>query len=256
MFSQQAGRCWLRCPRNGRCSPAQAPVVEEEFPWHDSAISLEERLKLAEDKPHERKLMAAMAQLDCGACGYVCKTYGEAIARGEEKDLTRCTPGGRDTSKMLKQLVAAAPKNVVPVADVGVKKTESTPASDTPMAWDRNNPYPARLLHSKMLNSPISSKDTRHVVIDLRNSGLTYKPGDALGLFAENCPDLVADILDALGLGGRGGRSGMGRNADEHSPCAGEGIHHHPPHARFAGHPFALRGRRWRTCGAGGSWRQ
>ena len=27
---------------------------------------------------------------DCGACGYLCKTYAEAIARGEETDLTRC----------------------------------------------------------------------------------------------------------------------------------------------------------------------
>jgi DNA-binding NarL/FixJ family response regulator len=29
-------------------------------------------------------MMAAMAQLDCGACGYLCKTYGEAIAEGKE----------------------------------------------------------------------------------------------------------------------------------------------------------------------------
>ena len=51
--------------------------------------------------------MAAMAQLDCGACGYLCQTYAEAIARGEEKDLTRCTPGGKDTVNKLKELVAA-----------------------------------------------------------------------------------------------------------------------------------------------------
>ena len=41
--------------------------------------------RLAEGKPLERRLMAAMAQLDCGACGYVCRTYSEAIARGEER---------------------------------------------------------------------------------------------------------------------------------------------------------------------------
>jgi sulfite reductase (NADPH) flavoprotein alpha-component len=180
-----------------------APEVEEEFPWHDSAIPMDERMKLAEEKPLARKLMAAMAQLDCGACGYVCQTYSEAIANGEEKDLTRCTPGGRDTSKMLKTLVASAPKNMVPVSAVGVKKQgAAAPASDAPLTWDRNNPYPARLMHSKMLNAPISTKDTRHVVIDLRSSGLTYKPGDALGLFPENCPDLVGEILDTLGLTG------------------------------------------------------
>src|SRR4051794_6283238 len=82
---------------------APAMEVEEEFPWHEPSIALEERLRLAEGKPVARLLMAAMAQLDCGACGYVCQTYAEAIAEGKEKDLTRCTPGGRDTSKALKQ---------------------------------------------------------------------------------------------------------------------------------------------------------
>ena len=86
---------------------AAAPPAEEIFPWHDPALSLEERLTLANGKPVERQLMAAMAQLDCGACGYLCKTYSEAIARGDERDLTRCTPGGSETAKTLKKIVAA-----------------------------------------------------------------------------------------------------------------------------------------------------
>jgi len=52
--------------------------------------------------------MAAMAQLDCGTCGYVCTTYARAIARGDEKDLTRCTPGGTATTRKLKELMASA----------------------------------------------------------------------------------------------------------------------------------------------------
>ena len=53
--------------------------------------------------------MAAMAQLDCGACGYLCRTYSEAIANGAEKSLTLCSPGGSETSKMLKRLVKEKP---------------------------------------------------------------------------------------------------------------------------------------------------
>src|SRR2546421_4009550 len=103
-------------------APSAPPVeAEEEFPWHDPSLPQSERLKLAEGKPTERVLMAAMAQLDCGACGYVCKTYAGAIARGEEKDLTRCTPGGKETSKALKQLLASAPAaKMVPVSEVRV----------------------------------------------------------------------------------------------------------------------------------------
>src|SRR3712207_2592404 len=62
-------------------SPAPAVPVEaeeEEFPWHDAALAMDERRALAEGKPVARQRMAAMAQLDCGACGYVCQTYSEA----------------------------------------------------------------------------------------------------------------------------------------------------------------------------------
>src|SRR5947209_4306386 len=56
-----------------------APAAEaEDLPWHDPALPIDERLKLADGKPLEYRLMAAMAQLDCGACGYVCRTYSEA----------------------------------------------------------------------------------------------------------------------------------------------------------------------------------
>src|SRR5271169_974201 len=60
---------------------APTAVAEpEEFPWHDPSLDIDERLRLAEGKPLPRRLMAAMAQLDCGACGYQCQTYAEAIA--------------------------------------------------------------------------------------------------------------------------------------------------------------------------------
>ncbi len=90
---------------NGQAVTTTAELAEG-FPWHDPTLSIDERLKLAEGQPIERVLMAAMAQLDCGACGYVCKTYAEAIAHGDEKDLTKCVPGGKETAKNLKEILA------------------------------------------------------------------------------------------------------------------------------------------------------
>src|SRR5581483_4036131 len=63
-------------------------------------------------------------------------------------------------------------------------------------------PPPARPRECKPLNGPSSSKDTRLVEIDLRDSGMTYKPGVALGVFPENCPEQVDELLAALGLSG------------------------------------------------------
>jgi sulfite reductase (NADPH) flavoprotein alpha-component len=83
------------------------PAEPEDFPWHDPTLSLEERLALAGGRRPERVLMAAMAQLDCGQCGYLCQTYAEAIARGEETSLSRCVPGGKATSRKLKELIGS-----------------------------------------------------------------------------------------------------------------------------------------------------
>jgi sulfite reductase (NADPH) flavoprotein alpha-component len=86
-----------------------APAAEDgDFPWHDPALPIAERIELAQGRPVEQQMMAAMAQLDCGTCGYQCRTYAEAIARGTERSLTRCTPGGRETARKLKELMALA----------------------------------------------------------------------------------------------------------------------------------------------------
>jgi sulfite reductase (NADPH) flavoprotein alpha-component len=140
-------------------------------------------------------MMAAMAQLDCGACGYVCQTYSEAIVSGEEKNLTLCTPGGKDTATKLRELIQLRVNGAAAAAKA---KPASAPVGHDAQAYSRKNPYPARLVASKPLNKMGSDKDTRHVIFDLKDSGLTYKPGDALGVWPENCPDLVNEIIDRL----------------------------------------------------------
>ena len=52
------------------------------------------------------------------------------------------------------------------------------------------------------MNSDGSEKETRHFEISLAGSGLNYEAGDALGVWAANCPELVGDILTALGATG------------------------------------------------------
>jgi sulfite reductase (NADPH) flavoprotein alpha-component len=200
---------------------AAAGAAEETFPWHDPALLLPERLTLAEGKPIERRLMAAMAQLDCGACGYLCKTYSEAIARGEERDLTRCTPGGSDTAKALKKLLAARDSEAGPTsgqnghaaspaavngqpqkADSPAKASSSAAINPSTEVGGRNNPVRARLVESIRLTHLDAPRDTRHVILDLLDSGVTYEPGDSLGVLPENCPELVQAVLDALGASG------------------------------------------------------
>lgn len=78
------------------------------------------------------------------------------------------------------------------------KHVNGEQASSAPF-WNRKNPFPARLITNRLLNYPGSSKETRHFEISLEDSGLTYAPGDALGVWAENCPELVSEIITTGG---------------------------------------------------------
>jgi sulfite reductase (NADPH) flavoprotein alpha-component len=186
-----AQRAWLNgffaglMGGEGGATPAAAPAaIEEDFPWHDPALELRERLALADGRPLARRLMAAMAQLDCGQCGYLCQTYAEAIAGGAESSLGKCVPGGKETSKTLRALMADAPAPVV--------RAEATHA-------------PGRLIAEALfkgaaaLNGAGSAKDTRHIVFDLVGTGLDYRVGDAFGLYASVDPALVEAVIAALG---------------------------------------------------------
>ncbi len=51
--------------------------------------------------------------------------------------------------------------------------------------YTKQNPYAATLLTSQKITGRDSGKDVRHVEIDLAGSGITYQPGDALGVWFE-----------------------------------------------------------------------
>ena len=70
------------------------------------------------------------------------------------------------------------------------------------LAFSKHHPFPAKLLTNLPLNRAGSGKEVRHFEILLGNSGLTYEVGDALGVVPENCPDLAAKIIGAIGATG------------------------------------------------------
>jgi sulfite reductase (NADPH) flavoprotein alpha-component len=185
-----------------------APAEEDDgAPWHDPAMPLSERMKLAEGKPLPRRMMAAMAQQDCSQCGYNCSDYAAALASKKELRLNLCVPGGKDTARMLKNLyaelgVAAAGATVAP----GVK----APAVTAAPGRSRDNPVVATFLSRRRLNKEGSEKETWHAEFDLSECGLDYTVGDSFGVFALNDPALVDEILAALDTPGTfdiGGRT-------------------------------------------------
>lgn len=67
-----------------------------------------------------------------------------------------------------------------------------------PSPYSRTNPFPARILKNVNLNGAGSIKETRHIEFSLEGSGLSYNPGDALGVVPSNDPELVAALLEEM----------------------------------------------------------
>ena len=80
-----------------------------------------------------------------------------------------------------------------------------------PQKHDRKNPFIAEIIGHEPLTRPGSNKDTRHFVISLAGSGITYTPGDSLAIFARNSPVLVDEVVGLLGFDGAPFRDALSR---------------------------------------------
>ncbi|MBV7436409.1 assimilatory sulfite reductase (NADPH) flavoprotein subunit [Aeromonas sp. sif2416] len=68
--------------------------------------------------------------------------------------------------------------------------------------YHKENPFPARLSLNQKITGRDSTKDIRHIEIDLAESGISYQPGDALGIWFDNDAALVSEVLTLTGLNG------------------------------------------------------
>src|SRR5579863_7285454 len=81
----------------------------------------------------------------------------------------------------------------------------SSPSMSDPAAaseFNKDHPFPGRVIENRILNGPGSAKETRHIVVSIAGSGLHYKAGDSLGVFPTNRPEEVDAVLGALGATG------------------------------------------------------
>jgi sulfite reductase (NADPH) flavoprotein alpha-component len=100
----------------------------------------------------------------------------------------------------LDRVVTTARDNLGAVPQVAtVTRLRAAPAAPL---YSREQPFAAEVLANQRITARGASKDVRHVELALEGSGLTYTPGDALGVWHENPAPVVADVLEALRLDG------------------------------------------------------
>ncbi|MPZ58810.1 MAG: sulfite reductase subunit alpha [Rhizobiales bacterium] len=166
-------------------------------PWHDQTLALAERMTLAEGRTVRWRLMAAMAQQDCGQCGYNCADYSGALFVRKEERLNLCVPGGKETARMLKTL--AGELTSAPATPALISREADAPVRPAAAGRSRDNPAEARFHSRTRLNKAGSQKETWHIEFDLPTCGLDYVVGNSFGIFPRNDPALADRIVAALG---------------------------------------------------------
>ena len=209
----EAQRSWLNGFFAGLLSDAPTPLSAEqgaavmdggdvddgEAPWHDQTMPIADRMKLAEGRPLRRNMMAAMAQQDCGQCGYNCNDYSDAIAGKTEARLNLCVPGGKETARMLKSLYEEIDKAPAAPSSAPAAPPRSACGRRGAGTFARQSRAGEISVGRHLLNKGKSEKETWHIDFDLSGCGLDYVVGDSFGIFARNDLGNVDQIIALLG---------------------------------------------------------
>jgi sulfite reductase (NADPH) flavoprotein alpha-component len=80
--------------------------------------------------------------------------------------------------------------------------TATAKPAATASPYTRSNPFPAKLTVNRRLSAEESEKDTRHFEVDLTGWGLSFEVGDSMAVYPTNEPELVDEIIRAIGAKG------------------------------------------------------
>lgn len=170
----------------------------------DSAIAFHEFLN-SKRAPKLEQLKYSVLALGDTSYEFFCQTGKDFDSRLEELGASRLTPrmdcdvdfdesAAEWMNQVLEVLGEKSASNLVSVSSAG---TASAVAAES--VYSRSNPFQAEVLENLNLNGRGSDRETRHLELSLEGSGLTYQAGDSLGIYPQNHPQLVEDIIKASG---------------------------------------------------------
>ncbi|MGG7621706.1 assimilatory sulfite reductase (NADPH) flavoprotein subunit [Bacillus coreaensis] len=166
----------------------------------DNALSFHEYLH-SKRAPKLEELNYAVLSLGDSSYEFFCQTGKEFDERLKElggKSLTERVDCDLDfdepASEWIENVLSALGQAGTAASQAQAAGAAVQVASEESL-YSRTNPFRAEVLENLNLNGRGSNKETRHLELSLEGSGLTYEPGDSLGIYPENDPELVEQIL-------------------------------------------------------------
>ncbi|MEL6913542.1 MAG: assimilatory sulfite reductase (NADPH) flavoprotein subunit [Pseudomonadota bacterium] len=96
--------------------------------------------------------------------------------------------------------ITGALDTLAPTMEATAPASNVVPLVAPKAAYSKKSPFAAEVLTVQKITGRDSTKDVRHIELSLEGSGLTYRPGDALGVSFQNDPAEVDAVLARLGL--------------------------------------------------------
>ncbi|MEA9421166.1 assimilatory sulfite reductase (NADPH) flavoprotein subunit [Aeromonas caviae] len=173
----------------------------------ESAVDLFEQLKKGKVGKLEG-LKFAVLGLGDSSYEFFCQTGkdfdGFLAKAGAERihELASLDVDYQDAAKAWGEQAVAAVAATLSAGAATASVAGSVQAAVGHSQYNKENPFPARLSVNQKITGRDSTKDIRHIEINLEESGITYQPGDALGIWFDNDADLVGEVLALTDLTG------------------------------------------------------
>lgn len=132
---------------------------------------------------------------------FFCETGKQFDARLEELGGTRLYPRfdcDLDYDEPAAEWLQGVISSLGEAKDGIPAHTQATAAQTVESTYSRTNPFKAEVLENINLNGRGSNKETRHLELSLEGSGLSFEPGDSLGIYPENDSALVDQFLKEM----------------------------------------------------------
>lgn len=167
----------------------------------DNTLSFHEYLH-GRRAPSLEGLRYSVLALGDSSYEFFCETGKQFDKRLEELGGTRLFPRmdcdldyDEPASEWLEGVISSLSEGQVSSA-AAVPEAKASVGEKT--SYSRTNPFKAEVLENINLNGRGSNKETHHLELSLEGSGLTFEPGDSLGIYPKNDSDLVDMLLMEL----------------------------------------------------------